>query len=349
VGDSNEFKGAGTRNVEAYELFLKGSSLMFLDRPAAQRLLDQAISLDPEYAAAWAVRGISTAANMWDALPQDAPALLDQGFGYIQRAVELDPDSWQVLIQYGTVLWGRADWIAAHQTYLKALGMREDRLLYNQYANMLVRTGRLQEARIQYDNAEAVEPLDGRPADLRSLLSLAQGRFEEAHAIHYWRPQSDQNAPPVPKANWAIALISGNREDLQASLPNRRSESGSAELLFLPVAENVYSPEVALEIIRKVYADESAQWSTKLDDIAQFAAFFGDAELALEAKSREARLTVVRLHTIWYPVMKEVRSLPGFKQLVQELGLVDYWHKYGWADYCRPLGGEDFTCANAAP
>ena len=46
----------------------------------------------------------------------------------------------------------------------------------------------------------------------------------------------------------------------------------------------------------------------------------------------------------WYPVMKDVRRHPGFKDLVRDMNLVEYWREYGWADSCRPVGEEDFEC-----
>ena len=46
----------------------------------------------------------------------------------------------------------------------------------------------------------------------------------------------------------------------------------------------------------------------------------------------------------WRPVMADVRKLPGFKDLVRERGLVDYWREFGWGEHCRPLGDTDFEC-----
>ena len=49
--------------------------------------------------------------------------------------------------------------------------------------------------------------------------------------------------------------------------------------------------------------------------------------------------------TQWRPLMREVRRLPGFKDLVRKLGLAGYWRKSGaWGDFCRPLGEDDFEC-----
>jgi len=39
-----------------------------------------------------------------------------------------------------------------------------------------------------------------------------------------------------------------------------------------------------------------------------------------------------------------MRKLPGFKKIVIDLGLVEYWRVYGWSDFCHPLAHDDFTC-----
>jgi hypothetical protein len=75
------------------------------------------------------------------------------------------------------------------------------------------------------------------------------------------------------------------------------------------------------------------------------AAYFSDPEFALQVKAEEVRYTPVRLFALWYPVMFEVRQLPEFKELVTDINLVAYWRAYGWADACRPLGDDDFTCS----
>ncbi|MCH8336826.1 MAG: hypothetical protein IIC61_13190 [Proteobacteria bacterium] len=51
------------------------------------------------------------------------------------------------------------------------------------------------------------------------------------------------------------------------------------------------------------------------------------------------------IYAIWRPIHKEMRRLPGFKDLVQNVGLVDYWRSTGnWGDFCKPIGDDDFEC-----
>ena len=42
--------------------------------------------------------------------------------------------------------------------------------------------------------------------------------------------------------------------------------------------------------------------------------------------------------------MNSVRTHERFKQLVTQLGLVDYWRARVWPDYCLPVGDYDFEC-----
>ena len=49
---------------------------------------------------------------------------------------------------------------------------------------------------------------------------------------------------------------------------------------------------------------------------------------------------------IWRPYRNPLRSDARFKDILRDLGLVDYFHDSGnWGDYCRPIsGGADFEC-----
>ena len=105
------------------------------------------------------------------------------------------------------------------------------------------------------------------------------------------------------------------------------------------------SPERVLAMLADVYRDENLQWPRKLHDIAMVAAYFGDHQFALAVKGEEIRASTVRMATLWYPVMSDVRQLPEFKDLVRDLNLVEYWRAYGWADACQAQGDEDFSCS----
>ena len=73
------------------------------------------------------------------------------------------------------------------------------------------------------------------------------------------------------------------------------------------------------------------------------AAQLGDNELALTLLSHAVEDVWLRIHWVWLPVFDEVRKLSGFKDLLQEAGLVSYWRSYGWPVMCQPEG-ETFRC-----
>jgi hypothetical protein len=79
--------------------------------------------------------------------------------------------------------------------------------------------------------------------------------------------------------------------------------------------------------------------------IAVFASYFGEHELALQAWKELIGSAPGLIYLIWRPIHKGMRQLQGFKDLVREWGLVDYWRKSGkWGDFCHPVGEDDFEC-----
>jgi hypothetical protein len=55
-------------------------------------------------------------------------------------------------------------------------------------------------------------------------------------------------------------------------------------------------------------------------------------------------INVVRMTEVGGPAYAPARASPVFKELMQEMGLVNYWRTYGWANKCRPVGAADFEC-----
>jgi hypothetical protein len=85
-----------------------------------------------------------------------------------------------------------------------------------------------------------------------------------------------------------------------------------------------------------------------LSAIAQWAAYFGDDELALDAMRRLSKSGANFGNwalTLWRSANQSTRRLPAFKTLVRDAGFVDYWRKTGqWNEFCKPVGADDFEC-----
>lgn len=336
VGGVNAFKGAGTRNIDAYEAFLhaRGST-----GDESIRFLERATQLDPNYSAAWSMLGIRTLSLHWTSNPEEAHEIRERAYAFVLRAVELDPESAQATSLLGTMLFASQDWIRGEAAHLKALSLLSDRENLSQYGNCLMRAGRSAAALEQWEKAEAVEPSLGLKS-FRVYVALAQGRFADARDVMARAAHPDQIVP----FRLIIALNEGDSEEIKATIAAMPPTAISTTALYSPVLSVFDSPEMVLSTLRSTYADKGSRWPSKLHDIALLAAYFGDPELALQIIGEETRNSAVRLHSVWYPMMSEVRQLPGFKELVTDLNLVAYWRAIGWADLCQPLGDDDFEC-----
>lgn len=116
------------------------------------------------------------------------------------------------------------------------------------------------------------------------------------------------------------------------------------------LVKSIESPEEGLTGLRRVYSSDDNLAIGVVSVMACMAASLGDPELALDFIERSARsqsTSSVFLH-IWFPVMREVRQLPRFKELMREIGLVDYWKEFGWPDLCPPVGDDDFVVTDTS-
>ncbi len=336
VGGVNAFKGAGTQNIEAYEAFLQSRGRV---NDESIRLLERATQLDPNYAAAWASLARHTLAKGWRLNPGENHENEERAYALAQRAVELDPESARSISQLGQMLQVRRDWIGSEEAHLKALSLLSDRNTLATDGNFLMRAGRSAAALEKYEQSEAAEPLLGHRY-FRVHIAMAQGRFADARDL---LARSDPWRPLIG-VDLTIALNEGDSQEIKAIMAAKPPTDISTIELYAPVLKVFDSREMVLSTLRAAYADNGSRWPSKLHDIALLAAYFGDEELALQTIGEESRKGTPRFYAVWYPVMSEVRQLPGFKELMTDLNLVEYWRASGWADLCRPLGDDDFTC-----
>jgi TolB-like protein len=338
VGTINAFRGAGTQNVEAYEAYLQGQNRSLTNQEKI-RLFERAIELDPNYAAAWSQLGHRTLSSMWDSGPDQASEIMDRAYQLVLRGVQLNPESAATQRALAMVRSARLDWIGGEQGFTRAIELLADRQIVATYASGLIRNGRTAYAQKQFAIAVALEPMGGHPVHMSWHASLAQGRFAKAKEISDWPGVANRIENYLD-----IALNERDPEALKVAIQALPKTNVAYISLYAPVLAEFDSPERILSILRDVYLNENLQWPRKLHDISMLAAYFGDPQFALKVKGQGVRASTVRLQTLWYPVMSEVRQLPEFKKLVTDLNLVEYWRAYGWADACRPLGDNDFTC-----
>jgi hypothetical protein len=78
--------------------------------------------------------------------------------------------------------------------------------------------------------------------------------------------------------------------------------------------------------------------------LTTWAAYFGDEQMALTLLRRATTESAMLMFLAWLPVFDDVRQSPGFKDLLREIGLVDYWRATGWPGVCRPGPHGEVVC-----
>ncbi|MEE4163798.1 MAG: winged helix-turn-helix domain-containing protein [Woeseiaceae bacterium] len=344
VGDVNAFSGAGTANIEAYEAYLRAAHVPpfpLANSDERVRLLERAVELDPDYAAAWAALGLIIASRMWFFPVDDAPGILDRSIPVLERAIELGPDSAFAYTMLATASYPTFDWLSSEQYYLKAIEILPGGVAFGHYANMLMRAGRSSEALRYTQRAAIAERNAGGSGGMVAWIYMATGDLDKVRAM---RDTSSGASPDALPFSFIVAINGGDIEAMRQELISLPPATAVASVLRERLLDVLDTPGQALELLRSVHDDREVMWPSKYHDIALLAAFFGDPDFALEAMAYEARKTTIRYGALWFPVMSEVRKLPAFKQLVTDVNLVEYWRTHGWTDHCRPLGDEDFEC-----
>jgi TolB-like protein/DNA-binding winged helix-turn-helix (wHTH) protein/Tfp pilus assembly protein PilF len=334
----------GTRNIEAYEAYLAARAVTnnggSTEAQAAVDLLERAVELDPDFALAWAA--LAEAYTFAVDLPPSsisplAAVELQQRIARAAlRAFELAPDAPQTLRSAGMVSMQNRDWAEADRRLRKAVELAGpyDYDANFLYAWFLMNVGRVRDAIPYEERAVRAEPLLLRPVTFLAALYEMRGELDRAEALMLSSTHLEGNEALRTQALVMIYLA-------------RRDNSALRRLLADTDGRVSYldDPQLALEELRQRYADATSRGAYgELIPVAIFASFLGDHALSLDAL-RVYGPTTQNLQGIWRPILSDVRRRPGFDELVQELGLVDYWRSGGdWGEFCEEPGSGGLIC-----
>ena len=180
------------------------------------------------------------------------------------------------------------------------------------------------------------------------MLTLA-GRMDDAEA-EYARSRSLSGEHGLVDSMALLRSLSSRATDpasLRAQLGTLSRDQGPVAVLKDAVIADVEHREAALTTLHRLFIDETMQNSGVMLWLAGFADYFDDPDLALAALRRAyVDFGGTNLGMIWRPYRNPLRNDPRFKDILRDVGLVDYFRDSGnWGDYCRPIsGGADFEC-----
>jgi tetratricopeptide (TPR) repeat protein len=296
--------------------------------------------MDPNFALAWAA--LAEAYTFAVDLPSSsissltAVELQQRISKAALRAFELAPDAPQTLRSAGMVSMQNRDWAEADRRLHKAVDLAGpyDYDANFLYALFLMNVGRVTDAIPYEERAARAEPLLLRPVTFLAAIYEMRGELEKAEALLLSSTHLQGNEALRHQALVMIYLAQRDRDALRRVL----SDTGG-RVSYLD------DPQLALEELRERYADATSRGAYgQLIPVAIFASFLGDQALSLDAL-RTYGPTTQNLHGFWRPILSEVRRRPGFDELVQDLGLADYWRSSGtWGEFCEEIGSGGLTC-----
>ena len=320
---------AGTRNLEAYQLYLKGRFHWNKRTPdGMQRAIEyfrEAIEKDPAYALADA--GLADTYNLASFLGVFPPReVMPKAKAAAAKALELDDGLAEAHVSLGyasfTYDW---DWTAAGRHFGQALAMNPSyargHAFYPLYLSAL---GRFEEAVAVAQNALDLDPASPAASHVLAVQLYLARRFDQAIQQCHKTLEMDQNYP----VSYGVLGQSYSCKGLyREALPNldkfsALSRGGAASLALLGYAHaRLGERSQALRML------EDLQPASKQNFVSAF--FFALVYAGLEdrdkafmwlekaCEERFNRLAYANVEALWDPL----RSDPRFAELIRRIGI----------------------------
>jgi TolB-like protein len=331
---------ADTSNLNAYDSYLKARELFLArsDLKESIRLYEHAVELDPNFARGW--EGLSAVYAVAPSWIGDDDKYYPLAKKAADRALALDPKLSMPWAAIGGAEQGKLpiDW---------ALNLsRFDRALAADPKNTTAYLWR----GIDWANLGF---FDLAIADFDRCLVIDPGyqTCNRWKALAYMYTGDEQRALALFEDGVAVGYVT-NHWNSFVPLLQRHGEHIAAQLLL---RDRGATPEVGEALLAAITAappthldsDEiKRRYLGKKDDA--FAADFGETSFYLWFGAFDQVATAPNLNTygleMWEAARPDFRNTPGFKKMLERLGVADYWRKHGYPPRCHAVGASDFSC-----
>jgi TolB-like protein/cytochrome c-type biogenesis protein CcmH/NrfG len=330
-----------TTDPVAYDYYLRGR-IAFAQRANAAHirqaidLYEQALALDPTFAHAKA--GLATAVNLLPFYGGDNdPETRARAAALAREALAIDDtisDAHGVLGGYYTEV--EHDWMAAAAEFQAARRWGPNNVnVHLWYGDFLCQMGRFADALAELLQAHRLDPASAAAAaQLAMAYTLANDpdNMERYAALAKELGRDDNDGIFVD-----AAILRGDFDLAFTRLQTVEGHSIFYDQLVRLLREPKYRSEVT-----RLWMQQCADGRKPrpcyfgLAYLEQYAAAFALARRGFQESKWYPQ-------DLWDPMLAPSWQQPGFKDLVRDIGLVDYWRKYGWPDVCQPEG-DDFRC-----
>lgn len=333
-------------NPEVYDLYLRARALHRQRGEGlleAVALFEQALAIDPEFAPAWA--GLSHSYIVLPNYiskeeHQKLGDVLAKSVDAAERAMELDSALPTAIHAMANTLFFRLEWAEAERYYRQALELDPDSAdIMEDYVSLLTFSGQLEASRKVADRMIELDPYV--PVFQNAMVALLEAQGENELKAKAIQTALDINPdlPNLQMVRFDDMLRTGQfaaARDYVKQMSELRFEHANL-IEQLDWVENhgesaktpdpLYSPSVAF------HADRYDIWlAAVMESKEEWVEWFISPLLELYSTSAPAE----KLHRF--------RSDPGTKAYLEDLRLPEYWRDVGWPDMCQPIGEVDFSC-----
>ena len=322
----------GTRNIEAYRLYLAACAEMLHQRADGLRksiaLFNQALDADPGYALAWT--GLADAHRRLSFVGEVAPAVAyTEAEIALRRALALAPDLGEAHASLGQKLNSfDFDWPAAERAFRHAMALNPNvALAHFSLGQMLLTQDRIEEGFVHLRLARELDPMHPLYNVIEASFLLVAGRTEEGK-VRLARAFEIAPSMPLPhlvKAQCAFAA--GRTDDCIASLRQAVALAGGA---------TVFDGILGFYLGQVGHLDEARRSLKRLQaramngyvaatSVAAVCVGLGEVDAALTAlerayEQRDSRLVFLKDAPYW----ASLRTQPRFLALMKQLRLDRY-------------------------
>jgi len=330
---------------EVYDLYLRGRQLGRRgNRERRLELFEEAVRIDPNCAVAW--EGIAGANINWTI----------EGFAKAgaaaRRALELNdslPGAWAVLAE---IAEHEKRWNDSEELFLRALYVGPTSAITNAlYGETLLARGRVREALHYTLEGYRYDPahwwITAHIAIIAQYLGDAETTLEYASITKDLRPDRYANSAVWTHEAEAY-LIQG---DVDTALTIWAAQGNMIADWFPQCVRSREQPELrqglrarmqdTIDRYRNGELTGDLEYQTWL--VVRCATWIGEADLAIDLIDDPDVPAEVQFIPFFQADSGVLRQTPHFRNKVVDSGLLDYWRKWGWSDYCRP-DGESFVC-----
>jgi TolB-like protein/Flp pilus assembly protein TadD len=326
VGNGQSLVAQKTTDPRAHDFYLRGLTLLAARSVSeAVGAFRQAVTIDPNYAQAWAALAEAQAL-----LPAYGPTAMQtanaDSLESAQRALTANPEVALAYVAQGMVYMDQMRWADADGAFRRALALAPgDAEALNQYGQFLEGVGQLEPALVQYDRALQRDPLSGINGAIRVQLRLILHHDDAATAAARIKAILDAH-PESLYVHRSAALIYLNLH----RYPEAEAQARAAAML------NGTDPEATVQVIRgiadpalraqAVHSLETLPGNSGLKRDAILHAFFlvqlGERDRALAALEDYATHGNGAIQQLlWFPAFDPVRNDPRFKAALKKMGL----------------------------